>query len=220
MERIFVSPNYHRIHHRLDGPQDVNLGFTLTIWDQVFQRAVFPTEATIRTDTGLPGRPLVVEQAGDRPRHLATMLGQLWAPFRPVRDDRDLSAGSNPDPNANSNTGSNAGSIGSHRGARGGLMVTTAEKTSAPPRRSRVRAVLATLLSTRTAPLPTDIALHRGAHCARLDLHLPRRPATLRLVRWHRPRPGPRPTSRTSRTFTRGCSSRSSAASSSSAGAS
>jgi sterol desaturase/sphingolipid hydroxylase (fatty acid hydroxylase superfamily) len=83
-ERIFVSPNYHRIHHRLDGAQDVNLGFALTIWDQVFHTAVFPTEATIRADTGLPGRPLVVEQAGERPHHLATMLGQLWGPFRPL----------------------------------------------------------------------------------------------------------------------------------------
>ncbi len=91
LERIFVSPNYHRIHHRLDGRQDVNLGFALTIWDQVFHRAVFPTEATIRADTGLPGRPLVVEQAGDRPHHLATMLGQLWGPFRPLdRDDHDV----------------------------------------------------------------------------------------------------------------------------------
>jgi len=84
LERIFVSPNYHRIHHKLDGPQDVNLGFALTVWDQIFHTAVFPTEATIRTDTGLPGRPLVVEQAGDRPHHLATMLGQLWGPFRPL----------------------------------------------------------------------------------------------------------------------------------------
>jgi sterol desaturase/sphingolipid hydroxylase (fatty acid hydroxylase superfamily) len=84
LERIFVSPNYHRIHHQLDGPQDVNLGFALTIWDQLFHRAVFPTAATIRTDTGLPGRPLVVEQAGDRPHHLTTMLGQLWGPFRPM----------------------------------------------------------------------------------------------------------------------------------------
>ena len=32
LERIFVSPNFHRIHHKLDGPQDVNLGFALTIW--------------------------------------------------------------------------------------------------------------------------------------------------------------------------------------------
>jgi sterol desaturase/sphingolipid hydroxylase (fatty acid hydroxylase superfamily) len=84
LERIFVSPNYHRIHHRLDGRQDVNLGFAFTIWDQIFHRAVFPTEATIRADTGLPGRPLVVEQAGDQPHHLAIMLGQLWGPFRPI----------------------------------------------------------------------------------------------------------------------------------------
>ena len=37
VERIFVSPNFHRIHHQLDGPQDVNLGFMLTIWDQLFR---------------------------------------------------------------------------------------------------------------------------------------------------------------------------------------
>ena len=40
------------------GPQDVNLGFALTIWDQLSHRAIFPTPETIRTDTGLPGRPL------------------------------------------------------------------------------------------------------------------------------------------------------------------
>jgi sterol desaturase/sphingolipid hydroxylase (fatty acid hydroxylase superfamily) len=88
--RIFVSPNFHRIHHQLDGPQDVNLGFALTIWDQLFSRAVFPTEATIRTDTGLPGRPLVVEQAGDRPHHLSVFAAQLVAPFRPMNDLTDL----------------------------------------------------------------------------------------------------------------------------------
>jgi sterol desaturase/sphingolipid hydroxylase (fatty acid hydroxylase superfamily) len=88
--RIFVSPNFHRIHHQLDGPQDVNLGFALTIWDQLFGRAVFPTVATIRTDTGLPGRPLVVEQAGDRPRHLSVFAAQLIAPFRPMNDLTDL----------------------------------------------------------------------------------------------------------------------------------
>lgn len=91
IERIFVSPNYHRIHHRLEGRQDVNLGFALTIWDQLFHRAVFPTEATIRAATGLPGRPLVVEQAGERPHHFATLLGQLWGPFRPIdRRGRDV----------------------------------------------------------------------------------------------------------------------------------
>jgi sterol desaturase/sphingolipid hydroxylase (fatty acid hydroxylase superfamily) len=84
LERIFVSPNYHRIHHKLDGPQDVNLGFALTIWDQLAHRAVFPTEDTIRTDTGIPGRPLPVEQEGDRPRHLRVFLAQLAGPFRPL----------------------------------------------------------------------------------------------------------------------------------------
>jgi sterol desaturase/sphingolipid hydroxylase (fatty acid hydroxylase superfamily) len=82
--RVFVSPNYHRIHHRLEGRQDVNLGFALTIWDQLSHRAVFPTEETIRADTGLPGRPLLVEQATDRPRHLRVLLAQLVGPFRPL----------------------------------------------------------------------------------------------------------------------------------------
>jgi len=92
MERIFVSPNYHRIHHKLDGPQDVNLGFCLTIWDQMARRAVFPTAETIRTDTGLPGRPLVVEQEADRPRHLRILLTQLVAPFRPLDGPSHLSS--------------------------------------------------------------------------------------------------------------------------------
>jgi sterol desaturase/sphingolipid hydroxylase (fatty acid hydroxylase superfamily) len=80
--RVFVSPNYHRIHHKVDGPQDVNVGFALTIWDQLFHRAVFPTPETIRTDTGLPERALIVEQAGERPHHLAVFAAQLAGPFR------------------------------------------------------------------------------------------------------------------------------------------
>jgi hypothetical protein len=83
--RVFVSPNYHRIHHQLDGPQDVNLGFALSIWDQIFHCAVFPSDATVRIDTGLPGRPLVVEQSTERPRHLSVLAAQLVAPFRPMR---------------------------------------------------------------------------------------------------------------------------------------
>jgi sterol desaturase/sphingolipid hydroxylase (fatty acid hydroxylase superfamily) len=86
LERVFVSPNFHRIHHKLDGPQDVNLGFALTVWDQMFHRAVFPTDETIRTDTGLPGRPLIVEQESARPHHFSVLLAQLVAPFRPIRN--------------------------------------------------------------------------------------------------------------------------------------
>jgi sterol desaturase/sphingolipid hydroxylase (fatty acid hydroxylase superfamily) len=86
LERMFVSPNFHRIHHKLDGPQDVNLGFALTVWDQLFHRAVFPTDESIRTDTGLPGRPLIVEQESARPHHFSVLLAQLAAPFRPIRN--------------------------------------------------------------------------------------------------------------------------------------
>jgi sterol desaturase/sphingolipid hydroxylase (fatty acid hydroxylase superfamily) len=84
--RVFVSPNFHRIHHQLDGPQDVNLGFALSIWDQLAHRAVFPTPETIRTDTGIPGRPLMVEQAGERPHHLSVLARQLVGPFRSMQD--------------------------------------------------------------------------------------------------------------------------------------
>jgi sterol desaturase/sphingolipid hydroxylase (fatty acid hydroxylase superfamily) len=90
LERIFVSPNFHRIHHLRDGPADVNIGFVLTIWDQLFHRAVFPTEATIRADTGLRGRPLIVEQSAPRPRHLSVFAAQLVAPFRPMNERTDL----------------------------------------------------------------------------------------------------------------------------------
>ncbi|HVA07668.1 MAG TPA: sterol desaturase family protein, partial [Acidimicrobiales bacterium] len=82
--RIFVSPNYHRIHHRVEGAQDVNLGFVLTIWDQLSRRAVFPTAETIRLDTGIPGRPLRVEQEDPCARHIPTFLAQLLGPFRPM----------------------------------------------------------------------------------------------------------------------------------------
>jgi Sterol desaturase len=86
LERVFVSPNYHRIHHRMRGPQDVNLGFTLTIWDQLTHRAVFPTSETISAETGLPERPLRVEQQGSRPHHLTVLAAQLVGPFRPLHE--------------------------------------------------------------------------------------------------------------------------------------
>jgi hypothetical protein len=86
LERVFVSPNYHRIHHRTRGPQDVNLGFTLSIWDQLSHRAVFPTVETIRADTGLPQRPLRIEQQGSRAQHLTVLAAQLVGPFRPMNE--------------------------------------------------------------------------------------------------------------------------------------
>lgn len=84
LRRIFVSPNFHRIHHRRDGAQDVNLGFAFSFWDQLAHRAVFPDETTIGIDTGLAGRPLTVEQSGPRPRYVRSMAAQLVGPFRPM----------------------------------------------------------------------------------------------------------------------------------------
>jgi sterol desaturase/sphingolipid hydroxylase (fatty acid hydroxylase superfamily) len=98
LRRIVVSPNFHRIHHRLDGAQDVNLGFALTIWDQLFGRAIFPTKETIRIDTGIPGRPLPVEQEGDRSRHLAVLGAQLLGPFRPMAEPVNLPSVRRPPP--------------------------------------------------------------------------------------------------------------------------
>jgi sterol desaturase/sphingolipid hydroxylase (fatty acid hydroxylase superfamily) len=82
--RIFVSPNFHRIHHRLEGRQDVNLGFALSIWDHIFKTAVNPTKETVGLATGLPGRPLIVEHGTVRPHHLKVFIAQLAAPFRPL----------------------------------------------------------------------------------------------------------------------------------------
>jgi sterol desaturase/sphingolipid hydroxylase (fatty acid hydroxylase superfamily) len=96
LNRIFCSPNYHRIHHRVQGRQDVNLGFALTIWDQLSGRAVFPTKETIRIDTGLPGRPLAVEQSAPRARHFSVFVAQLLGPFRPL-DVREEIVGDRPE---------------------------------------------------------------------------------------------------------------------------
>jgi sterol desaturase/sphingolipid hydroxylase (fatty acid hydroxylase superfamily) len=90
LRRVFVSPNFHRIHHRRDGAQDVNLGFAFSIWDQLSHRAVFPDASTVGIDTGLAGRPLTVEQEGDRPRYLRTLGAQLIGPFRPMARPVDL----------------------------------------------------------------------------------------------------------------------------------
>jgi sterol desaturase/sphingolipid hydroxylase (fatty acid hydroxylase superfamily) len=79
--RLVVSPAYHRLHHALDGPQGVNLGIVLTVWDVMAGRARFPLRSDPVCRTGLAGRPLAVEQAGARSRPLALLVGQLLEPF-------------------------------------------------------------------------------------------------------------------------------------------
>jgi sterol desaturase/sphingolipid hydroxylase (fatty acid hydroxylase superfamily) len=36
LERVLVTPNYHRIHHGSRGLSSKNLGFILTVWDRMF----------------------------------------------------------------------------------------------------------------------------------------------------------------------------------------
>ncbi len=80
--RLFISPAYHRIHHRATGRLDINLGTVFTIWDVLSRRAVFPAAnaGQAASATGLAGRPIPVEQAG-RLRPLRTLVIQLTEPF-------------------------------------------------------------------------------------------------------------------------------------------
>lgn len=86
--RLFISPAYHRIHHRATGRLDINLGTVFTIWDALSRRAVFPAKSAGQavSATGLAGRPIPVEQAG-RLRLWRTMLIQLTEPFTSIRTE-------------------------------------------------------------------------------------------------------------------------------------
>jgi sterol desaturase/sphingolipid hydroxylase (fatty acid hydroxylase superfamily) len=78
---VLISPAYHRIHHSATGRLDINLGTVFTIWDVLSRRAVFPAAGRPLVVTGLSGRPVPVEQSGDRPRFARTFLTQWAEPF-------------------------------------------------------------------------------------------------------------------------------------------
>jgi sterol desaturase/sphingolipid hydroxylase (fatty acid hydroxylase superfamily) len=78
---IFISPAYHRLHHAPTGRLDINLGTVFAIWDILSRRAVFPEPSRPVAPTGLAGRPVPVEQSGDRPRLARTFLTQWAEPF-------------------------------------------------------------------------------------------------------------------------------------------
>ena len=78
---VLISPAYHRIHHSATGRLDINLGTVFTIWDMLSRRAVFPAAGRPPVVTGLSGRPVPVEQSGDRPRFARTFLTQWAEPF-------------------------------------------------------------------------------------------------------------------------------------------
>jgi sterol desaturase/sphingolipid hydroxylase (fatty acid hydroxylase superfamily) len=81
--KLFCSPAYHRIHHAIDGPYDVNLGIVLTVWDVLARCAVFPVRGGPVGRTGLAGRPIAIEQVGSRYRPLRVLSAQLAEPFTP-----------------------------------------------------------------------------------------------------------------------------------------
>jgi sterol desaturase/sphingolipid hydroxylase (fatty acid hydroxylase superfamily) len=78
---VVISPAYHRLHHSATGRLDINLGTVFTFWDALSRRAVFPAAGKALIPTGLSGRPVPVEQSGDRPRFARTFLTQWAEPF-------------------------------------------------------------------------------------------------------------------------------------------
>jgi sterol desaturase/sphingolipid hydroxylase (fatty acid hydroxylase superfamily) len=79
--RVVVSPAYHRLHHAADGVDGANLGIVFTIWDVLAGRACFPQPGAAACRTGLAGRPLAIEQTGERARPLSLLAGQILEPF-------------------------------------------------------------------------------------------------------------------------------------------
>jgi sterol desaturase/sphingolipid hydroxylase (fatty acid hydroxylase superfamily) len=51
LQEIFITPNYHRVHHGARGLSNKNLGFILTIWDRMFGSYVSPR--SVGTDFAL-----------------------------------------------------------------------------------------------------------------------------------------------------------------------
>ena len=81
LDRVVVSPHYHRRHHSPTQRTDVNIGTLLTVWDQLARRAVFEPMSARVAPTGLAGRPVFVEQQPDRLAIGTTVLRQLVGPF-------------------------------------------------------------------------------------------------------------------------------------------
>ena len=102
---------------------------------------MFPTDETVRADTGLPGRPLAVEQAGPRARHLPVLLAQLWGPFRPLDPNGDRPIRPEPGTSARLPRG-RVGMTAADHGRSGG----------------RVRAVASAVLRTDPSAAGTEVA--------------------------------------------------------------
>ena len=82
LDKVLVSPIYHRVHHRPTGRLDINLATVFSVWDVMTKRAVFPPrEGVTSAATGLSGRPIPVEQASGRHQLGRVFLAQWIQPF-------------------------------------------------------------------------------------------------------------------------------------------
>jgi sterol desaturase/sphingolipid hydroxylase (fatty acid hydroxylase superfamily) len=77
LDRVIVSPAYHRLHHRPDAR--CNYGGALTVWDVVFGTATWPDPATRDVEVGLS--PHAPEPFGFRAEMLHFLSG--WRGQRP-----------------------------------------------------------------------------------------------------------------------------------------
>jgi sterol desaturase/sphingolipid hydroxylase (fatty acid hydroxylase superfamily) len=79
--RVMVSPAYHRLHHSVEGPDGLNLGIVLTVWDVVSGRARFPVKGEMPCRTGLAERPVRIEQTTTGRWRPGVLVSQLAEPF-------------------------------------------------------------------------------------------------------------------------------------------
>ena len=159
--RIFVSPNFHRIHHQLDGPQDVNLGFALTIWDQLFELCGLSDR---RDD---PGRHGPARSSADR-------RASWTAPSSPLGLRRSAYWPVPPDERCHRSTACS----GFCRRTGGRPVVTAAQPTLG----QRGRGWLAVVVRSRDGASSRRSRSRRRPHRPGVDLHLLRRREALRLV--------------------------------------
>lgn len=75
------APVYHRLHHAVEGRQEVNLGVALTVWDVLAGKARFPARHAAPCPTGLADRPVPVEQGATARRPVRLLGRQLAQPF-------------------------------------------------------------------------------------------------------------------------------------------
>ncbi len=83
MQRLLVTPHFHRIHHSIDLKEgNSNFGVMLPIWDMIFGTHVDPVTREVR-NAGIEGDPIPIVA-----RELTSPVRRLERPPR-LRGRRD-----------------------------------------------------------------------------------------------------------------------------------